>query len=78
MDKEQIQKILNILYPELNIVVNEVEILPRQQLNESKEWVKDTDAYFVGIKMTDFPSRSSDISETISLYTGYEFNVYRT
>lgn len=78
MDKEQIQKILDILYPELKIIVNEFEILPRQQLNENNEWVKDSDAYFVGVKMTEFPSRSSDISETVSLFTSYEFNIYRT
>jgi len=78
MDNEQIQKILNILYPELKIIVNEVERLPRQQLNENNEWVKDSDAYFVGVKMNNVPNRSSDISEIVSIYTGYEFNIYRT
>lgn len=77
MNKETIQQILDILYPELKIIVTEVEILPRNQLNESNEWVEDTNAYFVGVTFKEFPSRSSDISETVSMYTGFEFNVYR-
>lgn len=55
----------------------EVEVLPRNQLNESNEWVEDVPAYFVGVILKEFPSRSSDISETVSMYTGFEFNVYR-
>lgn len=78
MDKEQIQKILDILYPESNIIVNEVEILPRQQLNENNEWVKDSDAYFVGVTITNYLTQASSISEVVSLYTGYEFNIFRT
>lgn len=77
MDKETIQKILDILYPELKIIVKELEILPRNKLNESNEWVEDTDAYFVGVILKEYPSRSSDISEIVSMYTGFEFNVYR-
>jgi hypothetical protein len=77
VDKETIQKILDILYPELKIIVKELEILPRNRLNESNEWVEDTSAYFVGVIIKEFLSRSSDISETLSLFTGFEFNVYR-
>jgi hypothetical protein len=77
VDKETIQKIFDILYPELNIIVKEIEQLPRNKLNESNEWVEDNSAYFVGVILKEFPSRSSDISETVSLYTGFEFNVYR-
>mgnify|MGYP003330588243 CR=1 FL=1 len=78
MDKQTIQKIFDILYPELSIVVKEIEILPRNQLNENHEWVEDTPAYFIGVKLKDYLSRSSDISEIVSLYTGFEFNVYRS
>ena len=77
MNIETIQEIFNVLYPELNIIVKEVEILPRNQLNESNQWIEDTPAYFVGVILKEFPSRSSDISETVSMYTGFEFNVYR-
>lgn len=77
MNKETIQQIFDILYPELSIVVKEIEVLPRNQLNESHEWVEDVPAYFVGVILKEFPSRSSDISETVSMYTGFEFNVYR-
>ena len=77
MDKETIQKIFDILYPELEIIIKEFEILPRNQLNENNEWVEDTSAYFVGVIIKEFPSRSSDISEIVSMYTGFEFNVYR-
>ena len=77
MDKETIQKIFDILYPELGIIIKEFEVLPRNQLNENNEWVEDTSAYFVGVILKEFPSRSSDISEIVSMYTGFEFNVYR-
>jgi hypothetical protein len=77
VDKETIQKIFDILYPELEIIIKEIEILPRNQLNENNEWVEDTSAYFVGVIIKEFPSRSSDISEIVSMYTGFEFNVYR-
>lgn len=77
MNKETVQQIFDILYPELSIVVKEIEVLPRHQLNESDEWVEDTPAYFVGVILKEFPSRSSDISEIVSMYTGFEFNVYR-
>jgi len=77
VNKETIQQIFDILYPELEILVKEVEILSRNQLNESNEWVEDTPAYFVGVILKEFPSRSSDISEIVSMYTGFEFNVYR-
>jgi hypothetical protein len=77
VDKETIQKIFDILYPELEIIIKEIEILPRNQLNENNEWVEDTSAYFVGVILKEFPSRSSDISEIVSMYTGFEFNVYR-
>ena len=77
MNKETVQQIFDILYPELSIVVKEIEQLPRNQLNESNEWVEDTPAYFVGVILKEFPSRSSDISEIVSMYTGFEFNVYR-
>jgi len=77
VDKETIQKIFDILYPELEIIIKEFEILPRNQLNENNEWVEDTSAYFVGVIIKEFPSRSSDISEIVSMYTGFEFNVYR-
>jgi len=77
VDKETIQKIFDILYPELEIIIKEFEVLPRNQLNENNEWVEDTSAYFVGVILKEFPSRSSDISEIVSMYTGFEFNVYR-
>jgi hypothetical protein len=77
VNKETVQQIFDILYPELSIVVKEIEQLPRNQLNESNEWVEDTPAYFVGVILKEFPSRSSDISEIVSMYTGFEFNVYR-
>jgi len=77
VNKETAQQIFDILYPELSIIVKEIEVLPRNQLNESDEWVEDTPAYFVGVILKEFPSRSSDISEIVSMYTGFEFNVYR-
>ena len=77
MGKEKIQKIFDILYPELSIKVKEIEILPRNKLNESRDWIEDTPAYFIGVELKDYLSSSSDISETVSMFTGFEFNVYK-
>lgn len=77
MDKSLVEKILKSLYPDLGMEIISFEVLPRKQLNESMEWVDDSPAIFVGVTMNSFPSQSIDISEKLSLYTGYEFNVFR-
>lgn len=77
MDKSLVEKILKSLYPDLGMEIISFEVLPRKQLNESMEWVYDSPAIFVGVTMNSFPSQSIDISEKLSLYTGYEFNVFR-
>lgn len=77
MDKPLVEKIFKSLYPDLGMEIISFEVLPRKQLNESMEWVDDSPAVFVGVTMNSFPSQTIDISETLSLYTGYEFNVFR-
>jgi hypothetical protein len=77
MDNTQIKKMLDILFPELEIIIDEIECLPRQQLNENNEWVPDTPAYFVTVKISEYPSPLPNISEQMSLYTGFEFNFMR-
>ena len=76
MNKETTENIFKILYPELKIQIKSFEELTRKQLNESNEWVEDSPCYFVGVFINEFPSRTINISETMSLYTGFEFNVF--
>ena len=78
MEKKKIEKILDILYPELKIEIKHIECLPRQQLNENNEWVPDSPAYFVEIVINQYPSPLPNLSDTVSLYTGLEFNFMRS
>lgn len=78
MDKPLVEKIFKSLYPELDVEIISFEVLPRNQLNEQQEWIEDLPAIFVGVNIKSWPSQAMDISETLSLYTGYEFNVFRS
>jgi len=77
MDTKKIKKILDILFPEIEITIENVECLPRQQLNENNEWVEDSPAYFVTVSISKYPSPVPNITEQVSLYTGLEFNFMR-
>ena len=72
-----VENIFKSLFPELEVEIFSYEELPRQQLNESQEWVPDSPAYFIGVKIKEYPSSVLNMSETVSLYTGYEFNIFR-
>ena len=76
MNIKTVESIFKILYPELKIEIKSFEELTRKQMNESNEWVEDSPSYFVGVFINEFPSRAINISETMSLYTGFEFNVF--
>jgi hypothetical protein len=77
MNKPMVENIFKSLFPELEVEIFSYEELPRQQLNESQEWVPDSPAYFIGVKIKEYPSSVLNMSETVSLYTGYEFNIFR-
>jgi hypothetical protein len=76
MNIKTVESIFKILYPELKIQIKSFEELSRKQMNESNEWVVDSPSYFVGVFINEYPSQSINISETMSLYTGFEFNVF--
>ena len=76
MNIKTVESIFKILYPELKIQIKSFEELSRKQMNESNEWVVDSPSYFVGVFINEYPSNVIDISETMSLYTGFEFNVF--
>ena len=76
MNIKTVETIFKILYPELKIQIKSFEELSRKQMNESNEWVVDSPSYFVGVSINKYPSKSIDISKTMSLYTGFEFNVF--
>ena len=76
MNIKTVESIFKILYPELKIQIKSFEELSRKQMNESNEWVVDSPSYFVGVFINKYPSNAINISETMSLYTGFEFNVF--
>jgi hypothetical protein len=76
MNIKTVESIFKILYPELKIQIKSFEELSRKQMNESNEWVVDSPSYFVGVFINEYPSKAINISETMSLYTGFEFNVF--
>jgi hypothetical protein len=76
MNIKTVESIFKILYPELKIQIKSFEELSRKQMNESNEWVVDSPSYFVGVFINEYPSQAINISETMSLYTGFEFNVF--
>ena len=76
MNIKTVESVFKILYTELKIEIKSFEELTRKQLNESNEWVEDSPCYFVGVFINEYPSRAINISETMSLYTGFEFNVF--
>ena len=76
MNIKTVESIFKILYPELKIKIKSFEELTRKQMNESNEWVEDSSCYFVGVFINEYPSQAINISETMSLYTGFEFNVF--
>ena len=76
MNIKTVESIFKILYPELKIKIKSFEELSRKQMNESNEWVVDSPSYFVGVFINEYPSKAINISETMSLYTGFEFNVF--
>lgn len=76
MNIKTVESIFKILYPELKIKIKSFEELSRKQMNESNEWVVDSPSYFVGVFINKYPSKAINISETMSLYTGFEFNVF--
>ena len=76
MNIKTVESIFKILYPELKIEIKSFEELSRKQMNESNEWIVDSPSYFVGVFINEYPSKAINISETMSLYTGFEFNVF--
>jgi hypothetical protein len=76
MNIKTVESIFKILYPELKIEIKSFEELSRKQMNESNEWIVDSPSYFVGVFINEYPSQAINISETMSLYTGFEFNVF--
>jgi hypothetical protein len=76
MNKEITEKIFKILFPDLQIQIKSFVILPRKQMNETYEWVDDTPSCFVGVMIKEYPSPALNISEKMTLFTGYEFNVF--
>lgn len=79
MKKDTVFLLFEKLYP--NLEIKTVNFLPRQQLNESGEWVKDSPSIFIGIKYHedcnyDSIREDGNISEFLTILTGFEFNVF--
>lgn len=79
MKKDTVFLLFEKLYPNLN--VKTINFLPRQQLNESGEWIKDTPSIFVGVgyhESANYDSIREDgnISDYLTTLTGFEFYVF--
>lgn len=79
MKKDTVFLLFEKLYPNLN--VKTINLLPRQQLNESGEWIKDTPSIFVGVEYHESANYDSiredgNISDYLTTLTGFEFNVF--
>ena len=77
MRREIFEKMLNKLYPDSKIEVVSYEILPKNQLSESGEWIPDTPAVFVGIRFKDLDKIDINLTDYFSEFTGFEFSVSR-
>lgn len=67
---------LEKLYPEGKIEVVNYEILERNQLNESGEWVKDTPPVFVGVRLNGTDTKKIGLTNYFTDFTGFEFSIY--
>ena len=76
MRRELFESMLNKLYPEGKIEVVNYEILERNQLNESGEWVKDSPAVFVGVKLNGTDTGGIGLTNYFTDFTGFEFSIY--
>ena len=77
MEQPLVEQIIKSLFPELEVEIYSFEVLQRQQLNELQEWVPDSPAHFVGVNVKEYPTPVLNMSDVVSLYTGYEFNIFR-
>jgi len=74
--RELFESMLEKLYPEGKIEVVNYEILERNQLNESGEWVKDTPAVFVGVRLNGTDTKEIGLTSYFTDFTGFEFSIY--
>jgi hypothetical protein len=74
--RELFETMLNKLYPEGKIEVVNYEILGRNQLNESGEWIKDTPAVFVGVRLNGTDTGGVVLTNYFTDFTGFEFSIY--
>ena len=77
MDKNMITKLINELYPEINIIY--IEELERQLLNNEMMWKPDTPSYFIQIHDENglYSYYEHNISSVVSDFTGCEINIYQ-
>ena len=77
MDKNMITKLINELYPEINIIY--IEELERQLLNNEMMWKPDTPSYFIQIydEKGLYRYYEHNISRVVSDFTGCEINIYQ-
>lgn len=73
MNQDRVEKIVKDLFPELEITIKSFEKLPRFKYNDDK-WVPDRDAYFIGVSGNGIPT--NQINESLTTFTGYEFNFF--
>jgi hypothetical protein len=73
--REIFESMLKKLYPNDKFEVVSYEILSKNQLNESGEWIPDSPAIFVGLRFTDVDLKHINLTNYFSDFTGFEFSI---
>jgi len=73
---ETTKKIFESLFKDLDIEILSYNVLPRNKLNEHFEWVEDSPAIFVGVKLKGDKRETNNMSDTLTNLTGFEYNVF--
>lgn len=66
---------INTLYPEQKIEIVSYEVLEKNMLIESGEWVLDTPAVFVSIRCKDFEDKGLYLTDYFTNFTGHDFSI---
>lgn len=79
MRQELTEKILNKLIPNTKFEISSYQILPKNYLNNHGEWISDSPAIFIGIKIINEGEdlKKINLTDFLTDMTGFEFSVNR-
>jgi len=71
MKQEIFEKFITKMYPEIKYSLLEYEVLKRYMLNESDEFVNDTPAIRISIKLHNGDINENDLVDMFESFTGF-------